>query len=223
MPTARLSTSRRPLRTTANRRQLPLDPLEAITVFEKGKSPVHKTLLRVVKRLRKAGITYAVMGGMAVDAYGHHRLTNDVDLLLTPAGLAKFRGLFVPKNYQQVAGRDRRFVDRINDITIDILVTGGIPGWGQPTPIRFPDPKQVRQQIGSVYYVDLGNLIELKLAARRHQDFADVVELIAVHNLDESLLPELHHTVRQDFIECLEEKRREEENEARYGGHGGGP
>ena len=41
--------------------------------------------------------------------------------------------------------------------------------------------------------------------------------LIRVHNLDESFLPRLHTSVHQDFIECLEEKRREEEYEAREG------
>ena len=64
---------------------------------------------------------------------------------------------------------------------------------------------------------DLVTLIQLKLAARRHQDFADVVNLIAVKKLDESFLPKLHPSVRHDFIECLEEKRREDEYIARNG------
>jgi hypothetical protein len=42
-----------------------------------------------------------------------------------------------------------------------------------------------------------------------------VVSLICIHNLDESFRERLHLSVRQDFIECLEEKRREEEYEAR--------
>jgi hypothetical protein len=202
--------SLRPLRTTVNRRLLPDDPLEAITVFEQGKSPVHKTLNRVVKRLKKAGIPYVVVGGMAIDAHGHHRLTNDVDLLLTPTGLSNFRRLFVPKNYLPTPGRDRRFVDRVNKITLDILVTGGTPGWGQPTPVRFPDPEQVGVTMGSTQYLDLRNLIELKLAARRYQDFADVVKLIAIHNLDEAFQGQLHASVHSDYLECLEEKRRED-------------
>ena len=53
------------------------------------------------------------------------------------------------------------------------------------------------------------------LAARRHQDFADVVSLIRIHNLDEDLLKRLHSSLHQDFIECLEEKRREDEYESR--------
>jgi hypothetical protein len=43
------------------------------------------------------------------------------------------------------------------------------------------------------------------------------VNLIRVHNLDESYIDQLHLAVRQDFIECLEEKRREDEYIAREG------
>lgn len=48
-------------------------------------------------------------------------------------------------------------------------------------------------------------LIQLKLAAHRHRDFADVVNLITVHKLDESFLKRLHQSLHADFIECLEE------------------
>ena len=56
-----------------------------------------------------------------------------------------------------------------------------------------------------------------KLAARRHQDFADVVNLIHFNGLDESFAERLHPSLRRDYIECLEEKRREDEYEARNG------
>jgi hypothetical protein len=36
-------------------------------------------------------------------------------------------------------------------------------------------------------------------------------------DLDESFLPQLHPSVHQDFIECLEQKRREDEYNAREG------
>lgn len=195
----------------------PSDPLLAITMFHKGKDPAHRTLGRLVRRLEKAAIPHAFMGGMAVYAHGHRRLTDDVDVLLTREGLEEFRKRFVPKNYQPVPGRSRRFVDRVTGVIVDVLVTGLFPGFGKPGPIAFPDPLAVRQQIDSIYYVDRATLIELKLAARRHQDFADVVKLIDTHNLDESFVDRLHHSVRKDFIECLEEKRREEEYEARNG------
>jgi hypothetical protein len=184
-------------------------------MFHKGKDPAHATLRRLIKRLRKANITHAVMGGMAVYVHGHRRLTDDVDVLVTAEGLDEFRRLFVPKNYDVVPRRPRRFIDKANGIGLDFLVTGLHPGRGGPMPITFPDPAAVRQQIGDIDYIDLQTLIQLKLAARRYQDFADVVKLIDAHHLDESYLERLHPFVRQDFIECLEEKRRDDEYLAR--------
>ena len=169
---------------------------------------------RLVRRLNKAGIHYVIVGGMAVNAHGHERMTKDVDVLLTREGFQQFQRLLVPKFYEHRGGLPRRFIEKKSRRGVDVLVTGLFPGSGRPGPIAYPDPAKVRQPIKRINYLDLQTLIQLKLAARRHQDFADVVNLISVHNLDESYLDRLHPTVRKDFIECLEEKRREDEYEA---------
>jgi hypothetical protein len=189
--------------------------LREIDMFFQGRDPVHKTMRRIAKLLEKAKIPYAVVGGMAVFAQGYRRTTDDLDILLTPEGFDAFRRLFVPKNYESVPHRRKRFLDPVTAVTFDILVTGLFPGTGKPGPIAYPDPAKVSETIERIRVVDLPTLIQLKLAARRHQDFADVVNLIRVHNLDESFQAKLHLAVHQDYIECLEEKRREEEYEAR--------
>jgi hypothetical protein len=189
--------------------------LKEIDMFFQGKDPVHQTMRRAARRLERAGIPYAIVGGMAVNAHRHQRTTGDVDLLLTPAGLAAFRQRFIGKNYARVPGRPRRFVDRANGVNLDILVTGFFPGSGEPGPIAYPDPEKVSETIDKLRVVDLATLVELKLAARRLKDFADVVELIRFNNLDEAFGSRLHQSVRSDFIECLEEKRREDEYERR--------
>jgi hypothetical protein len=189
--------------------------LKEIDMFFQQRDPVHQTMRRTVRRLEKAGIPYAIIGGMALNAHRYLRTTGDVDFLLTPQGFEEFRKRFVGKNYEAIPGRPRRFVDRTNKVAIDILVTGLFPGTGKPGPIAFPDPTDVSQIIDKHRVVDLPTLIQLKLAARRHRDFGDVVELIRIHNLDESFRQKLDESLRRDFIECLEEKRREEEYEAR--------
>src|SRR5207248_2092661 len=113
--------------------------------------------------------------------------------------------------------RRRRFLDRTNDIGVDILVTGLLPGTGKPGPWAYPDPAQVSEIIGKMRVVDLVTLVQLKLAARRYRDFGDVVELIRFNHLDELFAERLHPSVRRDYIECLEEKRREDEYEEREG------
>jgi hypothetical protein len=194
----------------------PSDPLVAMSMFKQGKDPANVSLRRLIRRLVKAQIPYAVMGGLAVYAHGYRRFTDDVDVLLTLEGLAEFRRRFVPNNYEPVAGRRRRFIDKQNKVTVDLLVTGLHPGFTPFTgPITFPDPDAVRQEINSISYINFVTLIQLKLAARRHQDFGDVVNLIGANDVDESFLERLHPSVRQDFIECLEEKRRQDEYDAR--------
>src|SRR5947208_2419072 len=81
---------------------------------------VHQTMKRLVGRLKRAKIPYAIMGGMALNAHLYERMTKDVDVLLTPRGFARFQTLFVPKFYLTVPGFARRFVDRKNQRGIDI-------------------------------------------------------------------------------------------------------
>jgi hypothetical protein len=192
-----------------------LERLKEIDMFFEGRGREHKTMRRLVQNLEKANIPYAIMGAMAVNAHHYERTTNDVDILLTPQGFFEFRRRFVPRSYDPVEGRPRRFLDRRCQVTFDILVTGHFPGSGKPGPIAFPDPIEVRESRQSMQVVNLPTLIELKLAARRPRDFGDVVALIQFNHLDESFRDKLHPSVRQDFIECLEEKRREDEYEAR--------
>lgn len=189
--------------------------LREIGMFFQGTDPVHQTMRRVSEALTAAGIPYAIVGGMAVNAHGHRRTTGDVDFLLTAAGLGAFRKLLAAGGFEQAPGRPRRFVDQANGITFDVLVTGLFPGSGRPGPIAYPDPVAVSAVIDGRRFVNLPTLIQLKLAARRHKDFGDVVELVRVHDLSESFLDQLHPSVGRDFIECLEEKRREDEYEAR--------
>lgn len=189
--------------------------LKEISRFFERKDEVYKTLGRVVRRLEKAGIPYAVLGGMAVNAHGYRRTTGDVDLLLTKEGFEEFRKKFIPKNYGNVGQRPRWFTDNVNQIAVDILVTGRFPGTGAPGPVSFPDPEKVSEEIENFQVVNLLTLVELKLAARRYQDFADVVYLIRANNLDESFKAKLNPAVHRDYIECLEEKRREDEYEER--------
>jgi hypothetical protein len=188
--------------------------LKEIDLFFEGRGREHQTLRRLVQRLEKAKIPYAIIGAMAVNAHGAERTTKDVDVLVTQEGLDRFRIQYVGKSYDPIEGRPRRFVEKRSKVSIDFLVTGRFPGSGKPGPIAFPDPGEASLRIKNTSVVTLPHLIQLKLAARRYQDFGDVVFLLRVHNLDEAFMDKLHPSVRSDFMECLEEKRREDEYEA---------
>jgi hypothetical protein len=186
-------------------------------MFFQKRHPVHQTTRRIARLLHKSRISYAIVGGMAVNLHGAERTTRDVDVLLTDEGFARFQQEFVGNTFDRVPGRSRRFIDRKNAVSVDILRTGRFPGSGKPGPIAFPDPADVSVTIEKTQVVNLPQLIQLKLAARRHSDFGDVVFLIRVHELDESFAAQLHTSIRRDYLECLDEKRREDAYKEREG------
>ena len=189
--------------------------LGEIDMFFDGNDRVHQTMRRVARHLERSGIRYAIVGGMAVNAHHHARTTRDVDFLLSAEGFNTFRRIAIAGEFDPVPGRPRRFVDRATGVAFDILVTGFFPGSGLPGPITYPDPAKVGQTVEDLWIVDLPTLVQLKLADRRYQDFADVVNLIRANQLDEHFQHKLDAAVRADFIECVEEMRREDEYEAR--------
>lgn len=189
--------------------------LEEIDRFFEKRDKVHQMMRRLARRLEKANVPYAIMGGMAVNAHGGRRTTDDVDVLLTPEGFELFRQTCVGAAYENVTGWARRFTEKQSGVGVDIFLTGGHPGRGEPGPIQFPNPVDARTEIEKVQVIKFAELIQLKLAARRYCDFGDVVLLIRVHHLDESFTQQLHSCVWQDYIECLEEKRRDDEYDVR--------
>src|SRR4051812_20169984 len=104
-----MSTSRltRAKQTPAGRPFSFWERLKEIDMFFQKNDPVHQTLRRLVKRLEKAGIPYAVVGAMAVNYHGARRTTDDVDVLVTKEGLERFRNDLLPKFYKPIEGRTR--------------------------------------------------------------------------------------------------------------------
>lgn len=184
-------------------------------MFFEGTDRVHQAMRTVAAEFEKNRIACAIVGGMAVNAHRHVRTTGDVDFLVRTEALPTIRRLAAQGVFGIVPGRSRRFVESNTGVHFDLLVAGSFPGSGKPGPIVFPDPAGVVELVNQLPVVNLKTLVELKLAARRHKDFADVVDLIRSNDLDESFTSQLHQSVHEDFIECLEEKRREDEYERR--------
>jgi hypothetical protein len=184
-------------------------------MFAERSAPVFRTMLRLTTRLRRAGIPYALAGSFAVNAHGARRLSDDLDVILTPEGLQRFRERFAGSAYEQAPKRSRRFTDRANHVRFEVRMTGHYPGRDGPAPVAFPDPAEASEEIGQIRVVKLVPLIQLKLASGRYFDLAEVVSLISAHDLDESLADSLHPALRPAYLECLNEKQREDEFEAR--------
>lgn len=127
-------------------------------------------------------------------------------MLLTPAGLAKFKAHALGLGWLEKFPGSRGVEDAERRVPIDFLLTGGIPGDGTAHGVVFPDPAGVAVDKAGHKYVSLATLIELKLASglslpQRLQDHADVLALIRANALDEHFAGRLHPYVRDRFVE----------------------
>jgi len=166
---------------------------------------VYESMRRLAKRLYEENISYAVIGGMAVTAHGHPRLTLDVDILLTPAGLNQFREQLVGRGYVAAfPGAVKTFVDAESKVKIEIITAGEFPGDGLPKPVAFPDPAGKSIERDAVRFITLEKLVELKLASgltapHRLRDLADVQDLIIALALPLELEEKLDASVRAEY------------------------
>jgi hypothetical protein len=143
---------------------------------------------------------------MALNEFGYRRVTVDVDVLLTPAGLKALKAASLGRGYVEKFPGSRGLRDTENGVDIDVLLTGGYPGDGKPKPVSFPDPAKVAVRGTRVALLPLPKLVELKLASgmsapHRLKDLADVIELIRAASLPSNLADALDPSVRDKYQE----------------------
>src|SRR6266498_6037156 len=114
-----------------------------LDAFLMGESAVQRTLGRIAARLNDLHIDFALAGGLAVGVRGYLRLTVDVDLLITAAGLARFKDQCLGRGYVEKFSGSRGVRDAETGVSIDFLVAGEYPGDGLPKSVRFPEPTAV--------------------------------------------------------------------------------
>jgi len=181
------------------------DRLERASEFFMKRADVHRALDKIERRLAEEGIAYAVVGGMALNIHGYERVTNDVDLLTTRAGLDAIHQRLAGRGYVPTfAGARKRLRDTENGVTVEFLTTGDYPGDGKPKPVSFPDPRDVTVEREGHHVIVLPKLIELKLASGlstvdRLKDLGDVVEVIKILKLSRELGEQLDPSVRDEY------------------------
>lgn len=181
-----------------------------------GEGILNKTLARLSKDLETHGIDYAVIGAAALLAHGYPRLTEDIDLLMTPAGLQKFHDELIGLGYApSFPGARKRLRSTVDGVSIEVMTTGEYPGDGKPKPVSMPEPMAASVEIDGVNFISLEKLIELKLAsgisaAHRLKDLADVQELIKIRKLGADFAARLDPYVRAKYLELEEAVRKSE-------------
>lgn len=188
--------------------------LQEAAEFFMGKGDVRVTMRRLAARLAAEAIPYAVVGGMALGEHGYVRMTEDIDVLVTREGLARFTKACSGRGYTRThPGARRLFRDTETGVRVEFLVAGEYPGDGKPKPVSFPDPVDCSVEVEGVRVVSLPRLIELKLASGmtapdRLRDLADVQELIRTEQLTTRFATQLDPSVRSKFRELVQSVRR---------------
>jgi hypothetical protein len=173
--------------------------------FEENNA-VFRALRRIAGRLDALEIPYAVVGGMALFRHGLRRFTEDVDLLVTKSDLKRIHDELEGLGYLRLHKNSKHLRDTELGVRIEFLIAGDYPGDGKKKPIAFPDPSAVSFVAEGIHYIQLPQLVELKLAsgmtgAGRLKDLADVQELIKVSDLPIEFADRLDPSVRDTFKE----------------------
>jgi hypothetical protein len=166
-----------------------------------------ETAAQVHALLAELDISHAVVGGVAVCLHGYRRNTVDLDLLVRPNDLPAIRAILEVHAISWNAA-EKEFLTP-SGIPVQFVMAGESEGPGQAS--LFPDPADPRyvSQLEGLPVLSLSALIQSKLACglgnlrRTHKDFADVVELIAIHRLDKSYARFLHKSVRPEFRDLV--------------------
>jgi hypothetical protein len=157
--------------------------------------------------LTELDIAFVIVGGVAVCLHGYRRNTVDLDLLIRPTDAGALRKALEADG--ATWHPEQREFRLPSGVAVQLVMAGESAGCGQPA--KFPDPADPSSvtHIEGLPVLSLAALIETKLSCglgdlrRTHKDFADVVELIAIHQLDGSFARHLHRSVRGEFRELV--------------------
>jgi hypothetical protein len=132
--------------------------------------------------LRACDCEAVIGGGWAVWRHGYiGRVTQDIDIVLPSDRIDDFQRTASVSGFDVLSppvGRWPRLIHRETMIQVDILPEGGRPGTpARPAPTKIGHPRTMGAALGTLHYITLQSLIELKLAAGRLRDEADVLEL----------------------------------------------
>jgi hypothetical protein len=183
-----------------------------------GEADAQKALRKLVDILERETVPYAIIGALALNEYGHRRVTIDVDLVMREEDLEAFKRRWLGRGYAERVPGTGKLLDTEFGVHIDVLSTGRFPGDGKPKPIAFPDPAKTAVRGPPFALLPVERWIELKLAsgmvaAHRLKDLADVQELIRSAHLPRAMADALHPWVREKFLELWQSVQDGEAND----------
>lgn len=178
-----------------------------------GNEPLWNAAVTSHEVLANQNLPHAIVGGVAVCLHGYQRNTIDVDLLIRADDADTVRQSLTTAGWEWDAP-NKQFVAP-SGVILQFLLSGDKAGTGSE--VRLPDPADESSvtNLEGLPVLTLARLIESKIACgqgnarRMHKDFADVVELIAKHNLNSSFARKLHTSLQPTFRQLLANARGE--------------
>jgi hypothetical protein len=171
---------------------------EALLILEK-RGAVLEIAREVSRLMREAGLSGAIIGGIAVVLHGHIRTTKDIDIFMPPpleplADLLKTHGFAFDR-------KERAFIK--HGVPIHLVL-----------PEQTGSVSQETVEIEGITTVTLADLINIKLRSGstnllRAQDLADVIGLIRHHQLTGSFAQHLDKSLRLTFRKLARMVRQE--------------
>jgi hypothetical protein len=180
---------------------------------------------RVVKAvdhiLQAIGAQAVLGGGWAVWRHGFlGRVTQDVDIVLAADRIEEFLQVAAVSGFEvlpQPEGRWPKVRHKDTDVKVDILPEGGRPGTAsRPAPTTIRHPAELGAQGPVLRYITLPALVELKIAAGRARDEADVIELIRVNGDQIDDIRQHLAAVHADYVAAFDrlvERAREQQDQ----------
>jgi hypothetical protein len=166
-----------------------------------------QTAQRVHELLDERGVPHAIAGGVAVALHGYRRNTVDVDVVIRRVDSETVKSALTEDGFAWIAERCKFVSD--SGTQIQFLIAGERAGTGSVVKLPDPGADGVIEIAEGLPVLTLARLIESKIACgegnlrRAHKDFADVVELAAIHRLDGTFARFLHRSVRKQFRELV--------------------
>lgn len=150
--------------------------MSALNLFEE--------LTAIARALEAEEIPYAICGGVALAVHGAPRFTKDIDLLVPPASLDRakaaargrgFTGEDPPLRLGEAAIEEHRLVKWADGerLMLDLILVSEVlePAWRARERVVLPD--------GPLWTLSRSGLMQMKRAAGRPQDLADLARLEA--------------------------------------------
>ena len=185
--------------------------LQEASDFFMQRGSLIQALQDLARRLEEAAIPYAVIGAVALARHGLVRMTLDIDVLLSPEGLERFKARYLGRGYVPAfPGAEKTFRAADSGVRIEVITAGEYPGDGKPKAVRFPDPAESSVDMSGIRVLPLERLVELKLAAgltapHRRRDLADVQDVIRALRLPADFAERLDASVQPSYRQLWQE------------------